>query len=103
MFNVSASSNLILWETERAYLLRLPKTKYKFWISKKLARTSADYGYKINMIIPSDFEVRIFKNGEGKYNKKEVIDERVISIEEFLKQFGLDLNNDILEDLIDYD
>ena|SRR5690554_1708755 len=98
MFNIFANTNLILWETERAFLLAFPKTKYRFWISKKLVRV---YENKIAFIIPDDFSVRIFKNGQGKWNKRDVIDERVIDHVEFLKQFGMDLDNSIIEDLKD--
>lgn len=98
MFNISANTNLILWETERAFLLKLPKTKFKFWISKKLVRV---YENQITFLIPDNFEVKVFKNGEGKWNSREIIEEKILNRIEFLEHFGWNFNNDIIEDLRD--
>ena len=98
MFNISANTNLILWETERAFLLKLPKTRFKFWISKKLVRV---YENQIIFLIPDDFRVRVFKSGEGKWNNRKIVEEKILSRVEFLEYFGWDFNNEIIEDLRD--
>lgn len=100
MYQVIANSNLIKWETEKAYLLKLPKSQYKLWISKRFARVLPNE-YQIKIRIPNNFKTKIFKNGEGRYNKYYIVSEKEIDAEELLKYFGMDFNCEIIEDLKD--
>ena len=100
MYHVTANNNLIKWETEKAYLLKLPKSKYKFWLSKKLVRILPN-GYQVRIDIPNNFKIKIFKNGEGRYNKYKVVSEKEVDAEGLLKYFGMDFNCEIIEDLKD--
>jgi hypothetical protein len=88
MYNVKANSNLIQWETCAAFLVKLPRTKYKFWISKKLARET---GHKLIMVIPDSFEIKIFNRSN----------EKILCADEFLEYFGFDFSQEIIDDLKD--
>ncbi|MBM6876122.1 hypothetical protein [Fusobacterium mortiferum] len=97
---IKFNSNLILWETEKALLVKLPKTDYQFWITKKLVKFYGKSSYQVNMFVPEGFQVKIQKMGKGQYNKNTVIEEKILNYNEFIKYFGFDLNEEI-EDLKD--
>ena len=74
--------------TDKAILVVIPKPvcnrlgvseKMKFWHPSKLIRDNGGKGYFKTLSLTEDFEIKAFKNGNGKYNKFEKIDEIVIS------------------------
>lgn len=85
--NIKANSNLIQYETEKAFLIKLPKSKMKFWHPRKLVRFEGKNNYLMSIGITPDFDVRIFRNGEGRYNQQEVIEEENISGTELIERF----------------
>ncbi|MGL5548702.1 MAG: hypothetical protein ACRDD4_03230 [Culicoidibacterales bacterium] len=81
-------NNQIETNTDRAVLINMPQKSsyagYKFWHPAKLVRKDAHlYSVSFN----ETFEFKLFKNGQGKYNTKEVISETVINASEMLDQF----------------
>ena len=92
---INFNSNLILWETDKAYLVKLPKTDYQFWVSKKLCKIYGKSGYMVRMFVPENFEVKIQKTGKSKFNKFDIIDEKILNYKEFIKYFGFDLKEEL--------
>lgn len=85
---VTANSNLIQTETDRAVLIKLPKSELMFWHPKKCVRTSGKGGYRMSISYTDDFEFKAFRNGKGKHNFKEKIEERELSVPEFESFFN---------------
>lgn len=77
-------------EIEGAILIKMPnKSKYagyKFWHPSKLIRYGSN-SYARSVSYTDEFTFKLFKNGKGKYNKFEKIDEIEISVEEFEEAF----------------
>ena len=82
---IALQSNLLKWETEKAYLVKLPKSDYTFWYPKKLCKFSGKNNYLIVLNMKDDMEINIFKSGNGRYNQTEKLDEKKISYNEFLE------------------
>ena len=78
-------------ETEKAVLIKMPhKSNYdgfKFWHPKKLVREAGGKGYFLTFSFTDEFEFKIFKNGNGRYNQRDIISETVISAAEMAVQF----------------
>lgn len=86
--NITANSNLIQVETNKAVLIKLPKSEFVFWHPSKLVRTSGKNGYHMSIGYTDDFTFNIFKQGKGRYNKTEKISEHQISVEELEAYFA---------------
>ena len=84
--NIKLNSNLVQTETERAVLIKLPKEEFKFWHPKKCVRNAG--GGMISIGIADDMTIKCFRNGNGKYNFKEVIAEKSYTADEFIAQYG---------------
>lgn len=88
--NIYISKNNIETETARAVLIKMPNksdyASYIFWHPAKLVRESR--GGKVSIGYTDDFKFKIFKNGNGKYNRFDKIDEKEISAEEIEEAFG---------------
>ncbi|MDY3778472.1 MAG: hypothetical protein SOZ53_06425 [Candidatus Onthovivens sp.] len=88
--NIEINIQNIEIDTGNAVLIKMPnKSKYasyKFWHPSKLIK----YGSNSNSVsigYTNDFAFKLFKNGNGKYNKFNVIDEIEIDVEEFEDAF----------------
>ena len=84
---VSVNANLIQRRTERAVLIKLPKSEFRFWHPGKLVRQTGKNGYYMTISYTDDFEFNIFRTGNGKYNANEKIEERRLTGAEFEKYF----------------
>lgn len=91
MYHVRLLENLIVWETDKAYLFRFPKSRWKFWASKKLIQWR---GKSMIMLVFDDMTFKLISDAGS---------EKVIDVDEFLKRFGMDTSYDPLEDLKDGD
>lgn len=80
---VIANSNLIQTEIDNAYLIKLPKSELKFWHPKKLVRISGKNGYRMSISFTDSFEFKVFRNGNGKHNFKEIIEQKILTPAEF--------------------
>lgn len=88
------NSNLIQAETATSYLIKLPHQKLKFWHPKKLVRLSGKGGYRMDIRYTDDFSFKCFRNGEGQYNRRDVIEERTLTASEMEAAFGVEKTED---------
>lgn len=87
---ITANSNLIQAETAKAVLIKLPKSELKFWHPAKLVRTSGKGGYRMTISYTEDFTFKCFRNGKGRYNRSEHIEDVELSAAEMEARFGAD-------------
>lgn len=90
--NININKNMIKADTGRAILINCPHNSrydgYCFWHTSKLVRNgrhsaSKSIGYN------DEFTFKLIKYGKGKYNSRDVIDEKEIGVEEFEEMFGV--------------
>lgn len=100
MNSIVINYNQIEWETAKAYLIKVPGTKWRFWFPKGLTSTA---GKRIRLLILSDFDFKLFKTSNSKYSRNKIIAEQRADAEEILELFGVQLENEDLdmEDLYD--
>tara|TARA_R100000742_G_C4178812_1_gene14627 strand:- start:13 stop:294 length:282 start_codon:yes stop_codon:yes gene_type:complete len=69
---IKANSNLIQNSTDRAYLIKLPKSELMFWHPSKLVRFRGKKNYLMSISFTDSFIFKCFRNGKGKttFNKK---------------------------------
>lgn len=95
VININKSN--VEYETAKATLIKMPnKSTYKnymFWHPSKLIR-SGIHEASLTLSYTDDFEFKIFKQGKGKYNKYEVLDEKIIGALELEDAFEV-LNDNI--------
>ena len=84
---VTCNSNLIQHESDSAVLIKLPKSEFRFWHPTKCVRTNGKNGYRMTISYTDSFTFKIFRNGKGKYNRFDKIEEKEISPSEFEKFF----------------
>ena len=88
--NIEINIQNIEIDTGNAVLIKMPnKSKYagyKFWHPSKLVRYGSN-SYARSIGYTDEFTFKLFKNGNGKYNKFNVIDEIEIDVEEFEDAF----------------
>ena len=85
--NLIGNSNLIVAETAKATLIKVPNTNFVFWHPSKLVRTSGKSGYRLSIGYTDDFEFNIFTPGKGKFNKSEKYNEQTILADEMQGYF----------------
>lgn len=74
--------NNIKTETAKAVLIKVPGSKFHFWHPRKLVREFGRGGYHTSISYTDDFKFNLFRNGEGKYNKFEKIEEKTLTASE---------------------
>lgn len=74
--------------TDKAALVGIPKTDYKFWHPKKLVKTFGKNNYGMAIAVCPEMKFKIFKNGQGQWNKFEKIDEREIDLRQLKELFA---------------
>ncbi|MBU5669474.1 hypothetical protein KQI68_06435 [Peptoniphilus sp. MSJ-1] len=89
MYNVRILKNQVVWETDKAFLVKFPKTRWKFWVGKKLMQPNQN---SYIMMVWDNMKIKLI-SAAG--NSKE------ITSDDFLEQYGFDLDNDVIEDLED--
>lgn len=89
--NIEINLQNIETNTGKATLIKMPNNSdyagYKFWHPSKLVRYGSN-SYARSIGYTDNFTFKLFKNGKGKYNKFDVIDEVEIDAEEFEEAFG---------------
>lgn len=88
-FNIEINANKIEARTDKAVLIKMNNNSdykdYAFWHPAKLLRSKGgNYTFSFN----EDFNFNLKKNGNGKYNKFQIVDETTIDYQEMLEQFG---------------
>lgn len=88
--NIEINIQNIEIDTGKAILIKMPnKSKYaglKFWHPSKLIRVGSN-NYSVKIGYTDKFTFRLFKNGNGNYNRNKIIEEKEISVYEFEKAF----------------
>lgn len=78
----------IVYETATAVLITMPHSSdydgFKFWHSWKITENT---GRSYNILYNENFTFKLFKNGKGQYNKREVIERLEIKSEELEEAF----------------
>lgn len=93
-YQIEIHGNNIEAGTGRADLIKMKSNSnysgYKFWHPAKLVRSKkGNYTFSFT----EDFTFKLFKNGNGKWNKYDKIDEVEIGFEEMINEWGLDLSD----------
>lgn len=83
--NITINASQIEKQTERGVLIKVPGTDYKFWHPSKLLRSN---GARYSFGYTDEFKFRLFKQGQGRYNKFEKFDEHEVSAEEIEGYFA---------------
>ncbi len=91
--SIEANSNLIQAQTDKAILIKLPKSDLTFWHPSKCVRTNGKKGYKLSISYTDSFEFKCFR--KGGVGGKETLEEKIYNGDEIRKAFGL---NDESED-----
>ncbi|WP_064615498.1 hypothetical protein [Streptobacillus moniliformis] len=72
-------------ETNSAVLIKIPNNSeysgYKFWHPAKLVRSEGGRGYHMSLSFTKQFKFKLFKNGNGRYNKYDIISEIEVNSE----------------------
>lgn len=88
--NVNINKQNIDAETSRSVLIKMPHNSdfdgYKFWHPSKLVRKGRNSN-SVSISYNDQFTFKLKKYGNGKYNKRDVIDEIDIDAEEFENAF----------------
>lgn len=88
--NININKSNIKAETGSAVLISMPHNSYydgyDFWISSKLVKRGRNSN-AISIGYTDDFTFHLKKYGKGRWNSREVIDEKEISVEEFEEAF----------------
>lgn len=85
---VQGNSNLIQHETEKATLIKLPKSELMFWHPSKLVKTMGKSNYLMTISFTDDFKFKCFRNGKGKTTSFTKIDEVEYSAKEIQEFFA---------------
>lgn len=82
--------------TQNAVLIQMPHNSdfdgYYFWLSSKLIRDGR-HSNSVSISYTEDFTFKLIKHGKGKWNKKEIINEKIITAEEFESAFEITNDN----------
>ncbi len=84
---VTTNSNLIQHETDKACLIKLPKSNLLFWHPLKCVRTSGKNSYHLSISYTDAFTFKVFTPGKGKHNRAEKFNEQELTVEQFEKYF----------------
>lgn len=95
---VTANSNLIQAETEKAVLIKLPKSKLMFWHPTKCVKKSGKSGYLMTISFTEEFKFKCFRNGEGKTTSFTKIEEIEYSAKDFQEFFITKKDNEETEE-----
>lgn len=89
-------------QTANAVLINMPKNSsysgFKFWHPVKCVRTVGGKGYFVSFSYTNDWKFKLIKNGKGKWNKFDVIDEMELTPTEMEDAFGV-VNESITESM----
>lgn len=97
--NLEVNKNNIEYRTIKAILIKMPNKSefkgYSFWHPAKLVREGRQVNL-VNMAYTDEFVFNLKKYGQGRYNRKEVIDSVDITAEQMEECFEI-VNNELEE------
>lgn len=98
---IHLESNLLEGETTKAYLINMPKTSrykgYSFWHPARCVSFVGKNRFLMQISFTEAFEFKLKKCGKGKFNFKDVLDEKILSVDEFKEVLGF--SNEVLDNL----
>lgn len=90
--SLKINKNNIKAETGKAVLIACPHSSeydgYCFWHPSKLVREDRN-GWTYSVSYTEDFDFRLKKYGKGKYNSREVLDEKTLGYKEIEEVFSV--------------
>lgn len=90
--DININTNQIKADTGKAVLIAMPHNSdydgYVFWHTSKLIRNGR-HSVAVSLGYADDFIFTLKKYGKGKYNSREIIDVKVLNVEEFENAFGV--------------
>lgn len=96
--NINVNIQNVKVNTGKAVLIAFPHNSnfdgWTFWHPSKLVRTGK-HSYALSVSYTDDFKFKIVKYGKGKWNSREIISEKEISVAEFEEAFGV-MNENII-------
>lgn len=94
--NININKNQIKLDIGKAILINCPGNSeydgYSFWHPVKLVREGR-HSASLSIGYNNEFKFTLKKYGKGKYNQNNVIDEKIISVEEFEAMFEVENEN----------
>ena len=79
--------------TPSAYLIKMPRGSrypdYMFWHPAKLVKAVGGKGQFMALLYADGFVFRLFKNGQGRHNKREIIDRKTVTSKDIAEAFGV--------------
>ena len=79
MKRVESRSNSLKGENYNEYLIKLPKSEFMFWHPKELVHFRGKKNYLMIISYEEGKYFHVFRNGKGKYNRDQVIDEMCLT------------------------
>lgn len=77
-------------ETKKAVLIAMPHSSdydgFKFWVSKNMVHPGNN-SFEVVVSFPDNWVFRLFKNGGGKYNSRDIVAEDKIDAETMIDQW----------------
>lgn len=90
--NINVNKQNVKVESAKAVLIQMPHNSdydgYSFWHPAKLVRTGRNSN-AVSIGYTEEFTFKLVKYGSGKWNSKEIVSEKTISVEEFEAAFGV--------------
>nr|DAO88286.1 MAG TPA: hypothetical protein [Caudoviricetes sp.] len=89
-YEIEINKQNIIYDTGKAVLIKMPNnSKYAsltFWHPKKLVRDGSN-SYAVSISYNENFQFTLFKKGQRKYNRNEIISQQIIGIKDFEEAF----------------
>ena len=85
---VKCNSNLIQTTTEKAVLIKLPKSELMFWHPSKCIRVTGKNDYLMTISFTDEFKFKCFRNGKGVTNSYDKIEEFEYTAKEIQELFN---------------
>lgn len=79
---------MIQHETIKAILVKLPKTDWQVWLSKKFIRPGT-HSANLSISVNEEYSFEIFRSGKGRYNSTQKLDSKQITGKELSEKCGV--------------
>lgn len=90
--NININKQNVKTDTGRAVLINCPHNSdydgFSFWHPSKLVREGKNSN-ALSIGYTDDFRFKLVKYGKGKWNIRDIIEQKEISVEEFEEMFGI--------------
>jgi hypothetical protein len=85
--NFKINSNCIEARTEKAMLIKIPDSDFKFWHTSKLVRFEGKKGDIISIGFTDEFKFKLFRTGNSTHNSREKLEEITMSASELVEKY----------------